>query len=597
MKKIKYFMTCLLIFMLIFTVISPHQVNSAANTHTSAEAGEWARAKIGGNAVDWDGAYGVQCVDFILWYSKEFWGVSYASGGNANAYSWNTMPSGWTRIQYSSDFTAKPGDIAVWTFCDGSSYGHVGVVTSADSSGMTIAEQWSSTGIAASRSGKVQSRYFKYNDGKNTFYGVVRPTYSDAPAIAIDATISENSYVFRNGTVYLNSNQDNDGGAVDSVANNNAKAQRWNLRKSGNSYRITSENSLSGRVLNVYTEGASANGMNITLWAATGHPTQLWQFEKKGGGYRIHPSDNLNVSMAVVAGDEVKLENNSDGANQIWYMETPPQESITPAPSPVIAEPTPAPAPIIKDDGTVSADFENGTISAIMTNVGIKLDWTASGSSLGYRIYRSKLPGVEGMSISDFPIVSNEYVDVNVEPDTIYYYVIREVLADASFDPVTVAVTQEQLGNASDELKIETKEIITDPVPTKYFILMEIGKPTMKVNEEVVEIDPGNGTAPTIQNGRTLIPIRAIIETMGGKVGWNDTERKITLNANEHEVVMWLNQKNILVDGAASEMDVVPQIINGRTMLPIRFVADNIGCEINWIGSKKQVVIVFYKNQ
>jgi hypothetical protein len=291
----------------------------------------------------------------------------------------------------------------------------------------------------------------------------------------------------------------------------------------------------------------------------------------------------LNVSLAVVSGDDVKLANNSDGANQIWYMQTP--------------TPTPAPEPSIKSDGTITADFENGTVSAIMTNVGIKLEWTASGNSLGYRIYRSTLPEVEGVSISDFPIVSNEYVDINVEADTMCYYTIREVLADASFDPITVEVTPEQLGNASDELAIETKEIITDPILTKYFILIEIGKPTMKVNEEVVEIDPGRDTTPIILNGRTLVPIRAIIEAMGGIVGWDDTERKITLNAYEHEVVMWLNQKNILVDGVAFEMDVVPQVINGRTMLPIRFVADNIGCQINWIGSKKQVVIVFYKNK
>jgi hypothetical protein len=265
MKQIKFFMAWLLMFMIIFMMFSPHQVVCAANQHTSAEAGEWAKAKIGGTAKDWDGAYGVQCVDFILWYSKEFWGVDYAPQGNANAYSWNTMPSKWTRIQYNNGFTAKPGDIAVWTYCDGSSYGHVGVATSADSSGMTIAEQWSSTGVAATQSGKVQSRYFKYNDGKNTFYGVVRPSYSDTHTISIDTTISESTYIFRNGTVYLNASQDYDGGNVNSTTNNNTEAQKWNVKKVGNAYQIITQNSLSGRVLNVYTDDTSANGTNVTL--------------------------------------------------------------------------------------------------------------------------------------------------------------------------------------------------------------------------------------------------------------------------------------------------------------------------------------------
>ena len=40
-------------------------------------------------------------------------------------------------------------------------------------------------------------------------------------------------------------------------------------------------------------------------------------------------------------------------------------------------------------------------------------------------------------------------------------------------------------------------------------------------------------------------------------------------------------------------MDIAPEIINGRTMLPLRFVAENVGCLVEWIGSTKEVVIVY----
>jgi hypothetical protein len=124
---------------------------------------------------------------------------------------------------------------------------------------------------------------------------------------------------------------------------------------------------------------------------------------------------------------------------------------------------------------------------------------------------------------------------------------------------------------------------------------MKIGKDTMIVGDDVKEIDPGRNTAPLIIDGRTLVPIRAIIETMGGSVGWDGGESKVTLDAYSHNIVMWINNKNIKVDGAAAVMDVAPQTINDRTMLPIRFAAENVGCQIAWIGSTQEVIIVFYR--
>ena len=111
----------------------------------------------------------------------------------------------------------------------------------------------------------------------------------------------------------------------------------------------------------------------------------------------------------------------------------------------------------------------------------------------------------------------------------------------------------------------------------KSFILMQIGKDTMLVDDTIQEIDPGRGTTPLIVDSRTLVPIRAIIEAMCGTVGWDGGEERITLDAFGHGIEMWLNRKNITADGAAKAMDVAPQSINDRTMLPIRFVAENIG--------------------
>ena len=266
-----------------------------------------------------------------------------------------------------------------------------------------------------------------------------------------------------------------------------------------------------------------------------------------------------------------------------------------------------------EDPGVVTIPgAKNGIkLTAIMTEVGVKFDWTPmDGNVYGYRIYRSKVQGIEGISITDFPIANlSQYVDVNVDSDTMYYYTIREVLAEASFDPVKVEITDEVLGGASEELAIKTEIIKVPEIPeldekedpeeqkelTKSFILMEIDNPMMQVDSEVFEIDPGRGTVPLNLNGRVMVPVRCVVETVGGKVGWEESERKVTMEANGHNVIMWLNQKGIIVDGSPSEVDVAPQSINDRTMLPVRFVAENIGCQITWIGSLRQIIVVFYR--
>ena len=252
-------------------------------------------------------------------------------------------------------------------------------------------------------------------------------------------------------------------------------------------------------------------------------------------------------------------------------------------------------------------------LTAIMTEVGTKFDWTPIKDNVwGYRIYRSEIQGVEGISITDFPIVNvNQYVDVNVDSNKMYYYTIREVLAEASFDQVKVEIIDEILGGTSEELAIKTY-LILDPElppnvdgtegpplppepPSKSFILMEIDNKIMQVDDETFEIDPGRDTVPLNLKGRVMVPVRCVAETVGGIVGWEDSEKKVTIDANGHNVIMWLNQKGIIVDGENATVDVVPQSINDRTMLPVRFVAENIGCQITWIGSKQQIIIVFYR--
>ncbi len=307
----------------------------------------------------------------------------------------------------------------------------------------------------------------------------------------------------------------------------------------------------------------------------------------------LSPGDYYVLIERTYGGDtgneDYTLEVNSvNGTSQ----PTPtPDPTPTPEPEP---EPTPEPEPEPQppvNDADKPTGFDRNPI-----NVGVKLWWNSKSGGVGYRVYRSTQSGVEGISVTDFYITSNEFVDVNVDASTTYYYTIRQVLKEARpFEGLP-----EELGPASDQIQVRTGSTILggnssdSGGKTKQFILMTLDDPYMSANGIRKEIDPGRGTTPTIYNSRTLVPIRAIIEEMGGTVGWDSSSQKISLSNNGKNVNMWLNRRQITVNGSTLGIDVAPISINDRTMVPIRFATENLGCQIDWINSTRQIVVVYY---
>jgi hypothetical protein len=215
-------------------------------------------------------------------------------------------------------------------------------------------------------------------------------------------------------------------------------------------------------------------------------------------------------------------------------------------------------------------------------SLGVKLHWEPSDNPFGYNIYRTVSGSQNAERINIKPVFGGEFIDVTADSNTSYVYTFAAITADGG-DNLPDAQTAEVI----------TGEITGGIEGQRGFILMQIGRETMNVNGEIAEIDPGRGTAPLLVNGRTLLPIRAVIEAMGGVAEWNGGEQKILLSAHGHTLEMWVGREDMTADGSTAAMDVAPEIINDRTMLPLRFVAENTGCLIEWIGSTQEVVIVY----
>lgn len=232
-----------------------------------------------------------------------------------------------------------------------------------------------------------------------------------------------------------------------------------------------------------------------------------------------------------------------------------------------------------------------GNTSSEVFKEGVIMSWQAN-EVLGYRLFKSKSENELGISVTDFYIKGTSYADVNVEPNTTYYYTVKTVLAEA--DPINGK--EEVLGDIIARYTLKTGSEITKSENKKNFIVLQIDNPNMSVNGKIQEIDPGRGTTPIVISSRSMVPIRAIVEAMGGTVGWDNGTEQITLTANGNTVNMWVGKKEITVNGVKREIDVAPLIQNGRTYVPIRFSAENLNAKVDWINSTKEAVITYDAN-
>lgn len=132
-------------------------------------------------------------------------------------------------------------------------------------------------------------------------------------------------------------------------------------------------------------------------------------------------------------------------------------------------------------------------------------------------------------------------------------------------------------------------------IPDKIIIKLYIGQKSYYVNDVKKEMD----TEPIIFQGRTLLPIRYVAEALGATVGWVQVEQKATINFKETSIELWISKNSAKVNGEyklidASNPEVKPIVVPpGRTMLPIRFVAETLGCQVDWNPTKKEIKITY----
>jgi len=143
----------------------------------------------------------------------------------------------------------------------------------------------------------------------------------------------------------------------------------------------------------------------------------------------------------------------------------------------------------------------------------------------------------------------------------------------------------------TDIWNIQKERYFRKSADSENYAILQIGNPMMNVFGTFKSIDGENGTAPMILNGRTMIPVRAVVEEMGGSVAWDGETRTVTLSGKGITLELVIDSTTAYVNGVPQTLDVAPVIQNNRTMFPARFIAESFGYSVAWNEIPRAVVI------
>lgn len=120
-----------------------------------------------------------------------------------------------------------------------------------------------------------------------------------------------------------------------------------------------------------------------------------------------------------------------------------------------------------------------------------------------------------------------------------------------------------------------------------------LGLGSVTVRDNIIKFD----TPPYIKGGRTVVPVRAITEELGADVLWDEASQTVTISMDGSSttgcaIVLGINSRTVTVNGELQTLDVEAEITNGRTYVPLRFVAETFGLEVDWDAETETIDIV-----
>lgn len=101
---------------------------------------------------------------------------------------------------------------------------------------------------------------------------------------------------------------------------------------------------------------------------------------------------------------------------------------------------------------------------------------------------------------------------------------------------------------------------------------------------------------PPVQlEGTTLVPVREVFEPMGAFVEWKEEEKKVYIDYNGTLLILEMNNKEVWKNGETIELDIPAKVINNKIMVPVRFISEQMGFAVQWLGDTREIYITGQK--
>lgn len=166
-----------------------------------------------------------------------------------------------------------------------------------------------------------------------------------------------------------------------------------------------------------------------------------------------------------------------------------------------------------------------------------------------------------------------------ITPDSGYH------IADVKVDGVSVgAVSTYTFTNVTSNHSIE---VLFEKNQQNIIVKLQIGNKIMIVNGVENQLD----AAPEIKNERTFLPLRAISEAFGAKVVWLPDTQGVTITLGENNIGLQIGNTSGVINNNVMILDAAPYIKNSRTMVPLRFIAEGLGAQVEWDGTTRTVTL------
>lgn len=96
---------------------------------------------------------------------------------------------------------------------------------------------------------------------------------------------------------------------------------------------------------------------------------------------------------------------------------------------------------------------------------------------------------------------------------------------------------------------------------------------------------------PYMKNNRVMVPLRGVFENLGAVVEWDETSMSITVTRDDKSAYFVIGSNTVYAGGREVYIDVAPELVGGRTFVPVRAVSESLGCRVNWTEDKGKVCI------